>query len=511
VVPGPTQNYHDPGIVLRPPHPLAAAVVRAALVVGPALIALAVGVAAAVWLSPERLGIPWWLWVAVQALGTAGMLLVLARLARRLMPLSTMLRLTLYVPDNAPSRLSVALRRHSPEALQRRLAAADEAVGDPAGVHAELLLELVAALHAHDEGTRTHSERVQAYSLLVARELGLTAQDAAALSWAALLHDIGKLEVPREILTKPDQPTPDEWRVLTRHPETGAGIVAALGEDFGTWREVVGQHHERWDGLGYPARLAGEEISLGARIVAVADAYDAITSARSYKKPLGAAAARAELARCAGTQFDPDVVRAFLAISLGGLRVVAGPLSLLSSVPGLPPMPRIATLAATALPPATQVAAVVAGLALLAPWAPTTPAPTPLADPAVTERSWPAAPHVLTRIGTGAGAREGATSGDATSGDASDPAGLTGADPADPSAATGDAAGAGTTDPAGDPEPGTPPTGATGTSTDTPPTSPATRTTPTPTQPTWSGVPKEGAPGSQSGGNDRAVGAPGAE
>lgn len=368
---GPTQNYDDPSLVHRPPHPVAAAAVRAALVAGPGVLALAAGTAAAVWLGPDVLGVPVWLWVVCQVVVTTLLLLGLAALARRLMPLSTLLRLSLYVPDQAPSRLAVVLRRHSPAALRHRLAEADAAVGDPSAAHADLLLELVAALHAHDEGTRTHSERVQAYSLLVARELGLPPHEAAALSWAALLHDIGKLEIPVEVLTKPGRPDAQEWAALTRHPEHGARLVAPLQPWLGGWAAVVAEHHERWDGRGYPAGLAADRISLGARIVAVADAYDAITSARSYKKPLSAGAARAELARCAGTQFDPDVVRAFLAVGLGRLRLVAGPLSLLSALPGLPPMPRIAALAATAVPPATAtVAAVVAGLAVLAPWTP---------------------------------------------------------------------------------------------------------------------------------------------
>ena len=113
-------------------------------------------------------------------------------------------------------------------------------------------------------------------------------------------------------------------------------VAEPLREWLGPWLDAIGQHHERWDGAGYPAGLSGVGISQAARIVAVADAYDTITSARSYKKALPAAAARAELARCAGEQFDPQIVRAFLAIGLGRLRRVAGPLSVLSTLPGLP-------------------------------------------------------------------------------------------------------------------------------------------------------------------------------
>jgi hypothetical protein len=187
----------------------------------------------------------------------------------------------------------------------------------------------------HDHLTRGHSERVQAYSALIGTELGLSGQDAAMLSWAALLHDVGKLRVPASVLSKPGEPSPTEWNLLAGHPDAGMEIARPLGEWLGPWLEVIGQHHERWDGAGYPHGLAGTQISLGARIVAVADAYDVITSARSYKRALPAAAARAELARCAGEQFDPQVVRAFLAIGLGRLRRVAGPLNLLSVLPGL--------------------------------------------------------------------------------------------------------------------------------------------------------------------------------
>ena len=145
--------------------------------------------------------------------------------------------------------------------------------------------------------------------------------------------------MPTEILTKPGRPTDPEWEVLRRHPEYGDALVAPLRGWLTDWADAVAQHHERWDGQGYPRGLAGEEISLAARIVAVADAFDVITSVRSYKPGFASPAAREEIAACAGSQFDPRVVRAFLNVSLGRLRLVMGPLSWLAHAPILARIP----------------------------------------------------------------------------------------------------------------------------------------------------------------------------
>lgn len=206
-------------------------------------------------------------------------------------------------------------------------------VGETPAEAAERVLELVAALNAHDRITRGHSERVRAYTQMIAEELGLAAADVDLLHWAGLLHDIGKLEVPYEILNKTSRPTEEEWEILKAHPAAGAALVAPLNAWLGDWVRAVGEHHERWDGDGYPNGLAGTDISYAARIVSVADVFDVITSARSYKAPIDASAARAEIAACSGTQFDPAVVRAFLNISIGRLRLAMGPLSLLAQSP----------------------------------------------------------------------------------------------------------------------------------------------------------------------------------
>ncbi|KQR16463.1 HD-GYP domain-containing protein [Cellulomonas sp. Leaf334] len=345
---GPTQNYDDVSLSVWKGRPILAGVVRALIVAVPVALSLGVGIAAVHWIPPARLGVNPWVWLLAELACATVVLVVATRLVRTLVPLTTLLRLTLYFPDRAPSRLAVAMSHYSPHVLHGRADRGGRTRGvPPDSEHATQILSLVAAISVHDPLTRGHSERVQAYSALIGTELGLSDEDAANLSWAALLHDIGKLRVPAGVLSKPGEPTASEWSVLAGHPEAGMEIAEPLRGWLGPWLDVIGQHHERWDGAGYPAGLAGTRISLGARIVAVADAYDVITSARSYKKPLPAAAARAELARCAGQQFDPQVVRAFLAIGLGSLRRVAGPMGLLSALPGLP-------ISAADLPAAVQ-------------------------------------------------------------------------------------------------------------------------------------------------------------
>ncbi len=365
---GPTQNYGDADLGRWRPHPLLATVVRVALLGLPLLLALAFGLAAAHWFSAAHLGVNRWVWVA----GEIALSLLVLRggslLAKKLLPLTSLLRLTLYFPDHAPSRLKVALRQYSPDTLRNRISAPGDGPHklDQEQDHAERLLDMVAAIAAHDSLTAGHSERVQAYSALVGAEMGLNAQDAAKLSWAALLHDIGKLEVPAEILSKDGRPTDEEWELLSTHPRAGRELAAPLVDWLGPWINAIDQHHERWDGGGYPYGLSGTRISLGARIVAVVDAYDVITSARSYKAPLSTAAARAELARCAGSQFDPAVVRAMLAVGLGRLRAIAGPISALSALPGLgsTPLSGFASISSTLTTAVGATVATVVGATL---------------------------------------------------------------------------------------------------------------------------------------------------
>src|SRR6185437_9337610 len=162
---------------------------------------------------------------------------------------------------------------------------------------ARLLLELIAALDAHDRLTRGHSERVRGYAVLIGKELGLHRRELDLLNWAALLHDVGKLEVAQEILTKPGRPSDQEWESLRQHPLFGEQLAAPLHDWLMGWSDAIGHHHERWDGKGYPRGLSGDDIPLSGRIVAVADVFDVITSARTYKDPGTGEEGRREIAR----------------------------------------------------------------------------------------------------------------------------------------------------------------------------------------------------------------------
>jgi putative nucleotidyltransferase with HDIG domain len=281
----------------------------------------------------------WWLGIAV--ISTL-VLVGVDRIARRLVPLAVLLRLSMAFPDQAPSRFKVAARAGTTRRLQEQLREAENARDDEQPMHAaQRILALVAALGAHDRRTRGHSERVRAFNDLIAEEMRLPQSDRDRLRWAALLHDIGKLHVSHRILNKPSKPTEKEWAILKSHPSRGARITAPLAEWLGPWAASIEQHHERWDGRGYPNGLRENEITLGGRIVAVADAYEVMTAPRPYQRPVSAEAARQELARCAGGQFDPEVVRAFLSVSLGSLRRVIGPISWLAQLPILGSAPKL--------------------------------------------------------------------------------------------------------------------------------------------------------------------------
>ncbi|MEZ5411228.1 MAG: HD domain-containing protein [Acidimicrobiales bacterium] len=291
---------------------------------------------------------------------------VTERVTRRFLPLATLLGMTLTFPDQAPSRYKLALRSGTVHRLQAQLADPDRhGLGHDAQHAAETALQLVTVLGRHERLTRGHTERVRAYADLIATQLALDDHDRQLLAWSALLHDIGKLAVPATILNKAGRPTDDEWAVLATHPAEGAKLIEPLAGWLGDWSRAPAEHHERWDGRGYPNGLAGTDISLAGRIVAVADAYDVITSRRSYKAPMTTAAARKELVDCAGTQFDPRIVRAFLEASIQRNRRFTGWLSWLPELPRLPSI--LQTIATT---PATLAVAAVAATAPLANLAP---------------------------------------------------------------------------------------------------------------------------------------------
>jgi HD-GYP domain-containing protein (c-di-GMP phosphodiesterase class II) len=309
-------------------------------------------------------------WIALSAVSTLA-LIGLDRLARRLLPLATLFQLSLIFPDEAPSRFSIALRQNTTRGLQRDLEDGTLAPGTPQEA-AEILLTLVAELSRHDRLTRGHAERVRAYAEMVGRELKLGEEERSKLQWAALLHDIGKLKVPASILAKKGKPTPREWTTLKTHPDEGWKLIAPLRPWLGEWARAVRDHHERWDGDGYPRGLAGARISRAGRIVAVVDAFDVMTSTRSYKAPTSVPEARAELARCAGSQFDQEIVRAFLAVGIGRLRLVMGPLSWLAQLPALTRLP-VGQLPAAAV--STAAAATVAVSSIVTPFEEEAPDP----------------------------------------------------------------------------------------------------------------------------------------
>jgi HD-GYP domain-containing protein (c-di-GMP phosphodiesterase class II) len=271
------------------------------------------------------------------------------RATRRLLPLSALFHISLVFPDEAPSRFRVALRAGSTKRIAAEMSASDapRRWGGTPEEAATLVLEMVSALGRHDRLTRGHTERVRAYSDLIAEELELARSDREMLRWGVLVHDIGKLAVPHEVLNKKARLTAEEWAILKGHPAAGERLLRPLAEWLGAWRLAASEHHERFDGTGYPKGLAGLDISLAGRIVAVADAYDVITSTRSYKRPMSAEAARAELVRCAGTQFDPVIVRAMLNVSLGKLRLVSGPFGAIGNVPLLAKVPGLSQAVAS--------------------------------------------------------------------------------------------------------------------------------------------------------------------
>jgi putative nucleotidyltransferase with HDIG domain len=177
------------------------------------------------------------------------------------------------------------------------------------------LAALSSALDVRDTETEGHARRVVRYMELIAEGLQVPVEQHATLRRGALLHDIGKIGVPDHILRKPGPLTENEWYTMKTHPDLGAKIIANI-PFLQEVAVIIRAHHERWDGNGYPEGLAGERIPQGARIFAVADSFDAMTSDRPYRRGRPLEEALSEIERCAGTQFDPAVVGAFLAVPL---------------------------------------------------------------------------------------------------------------------------------------------------------------------------------------------------
>lgn len=205
--------------------------------------------------------------------------------------------------DREIQRIEAAFR-HLVETLEESQKARERS-------YVEALGAVVAASDARDHEVAGHSFRVSHYAVALARELGMRGEDLKAIEWGSLLHDIGKLVVPDEILRKVGPLTDEEWLIMRQHPSWGFEMLSDVRFIQDDARQIIWSHHERWDGEGYPRGLAGHQIPLAARIFAVVDTYDAITSDRPYRRARPHQVALQELERVAGFQLDPEVVRAF--------------------------------------------------------------------------------------------------------------------------------------------------------------------------------------------------------
>lgn len=199
---------------------------------------------------------------------------------------------------------------HLEELVAQRTMQLDQAFEEIENSYRATLKALVQALETRDFETHGHSERVVTFSLRLGYELRLGQEELRALEFGAMLHDIGKIGVPDSILRKPAKLTDDEWTKMRLHPLHGQHILRNISFLEGAIK-VVSQHHEKWDGTGYPNQIAGENIDLNARIFAVVDAFDAIVSDRVYRAGKSYEEACAEIDRWSGKQFDPQVVHAF--------------------------------------------------------------------------------------------------------------------------------------------------------------------------------------------------------
>jgi response regulator RpfG family c-di-GMP phosphodiesterase len=221
----------------------------------------------------------------------------------------------------AKRRIEMARRRYQKKLERKvrdRTTELRAALDNIADTYQNTLLALVMALDAREHETSDHSQRVVRYTSAVASKLGISGPELEQIGRGALLHDIGKIGVPDAVLLKPSKLTSAEWTEMRRHPDIGYQMIQNI-PFLSIPATIVLSHQERWDGSGYPRNLQRQDIHIGARIFAVADTLDAMTSDRPYRKGTTLANAIAEIQRCTHTQFDPEVVRAFLDIGESGL------------------------------------------------------------------------------------------------------------------------------------------------------------------------------------------------
>jgi HD-GYP domain-containing protein (c-di-GMP phosphodiesterase class II) len=178
----------------------------------------------------------------------------------------------------------------------------------------ETLLALGGALDLRDNETAGHSQRVTRYSLQIAKVVGCGLEEIKNIALGAFLHDLGKIGIPDAVLHKPGKLTPEETEIMQQHVRIGYDMVSGISF-LSSAAQILLAHQEFYDGTGYPRGLAGKQIPMGARIFSVADTLDAMTSDRPYRNALSFRDARDEIVRCSGSQFDPDVVQAFLSIT----------------------------------------------------------------------------------------------------------------------------------------------------------------------------------------------------
>lgn len=345
-------------------RPVLGWIVRIAIVAIPIAVSW-LSVRAAIVLYPRPAG--WWAtaaWIGAALVLSFVVHAACRRVLRRFSPLGMLFNLALTFPTPAPSRLrSTALASRSDD-LREELTAegTDWSGGDR---NAKALVQLVIDINRHDSRMWGHNDRVRAYSEAIGEELGLDTASMQKLRWAALLHDTGKLDVSPTLLASRRTLTADELDVVREHTAHGAARLAPFVDWLGEWALVAAEHHERWDGAGYPLGLAGDEISIGARIVAVADAYDAMTASRSYRRAIAPAKAREELVAEAGAQFDPSIVSAFLRASIRERRFAIGPLAALVELPAR--LLAATPTGAAAVSVAAATSAAVVGVAVVPP------------------------------------------------------------------------------------------------------------------------------------------------